>query len=155
MGYGVHRQAEHDVSGGNSNQRAHYLSHEIPGHLSPREVSEASVSQRDDRIQVGAGDGAEGQNEGDQRCTGSQSVREQGDRHVALGKAISHDARTNNGGQQKSGAQGFGGQFAHLLVMTSAVGAAAGLVRFLGANEGADKFVLDQRGDLVDVNPLG
>ncbi len=86
----------------------HDLRREVGRHLSPRQTTLARVRERDDRIEVGARDGSEGQDQRDERRARRHGVREERDGNVATGKTLTHDARAHDRGEQKRRPEPFG-----------------------------------------------
>ena len=64
--------------------------------------------QRDDGIEMGAGDRTEDGDEHDQDGAGRDGVAEERDGDVPAGQPLGHDAGTDDGGKQQRGAQRFG-----------------------------------------------
>jgi hypothetical protein len=61
---------------------------------------------------VSAGDGAKGQDEGDEGGPGGEGVGEQREGDVAGGQTFGHDAGAHDRAQQEGGREGFGGDAA-------------------------------------------
>ncbi len=93
---------EHDIGQPHADEGAHDLRGDINGHVPPGEASLARVGEGHGRIEMGARDRPERQDESDEPRTGRDGVREQGQGDVPAGKLVSHDAGTNHGRQEQS-----------------------------------------------------
>jgi hypothetical protein len=87
-----HRQAEHQVRGGDAGEAAGDLREDISRNFSPRQTTLRCIRDGDDRIKMSAGNWPECQNQGHQRRAGGQSVSQQSDGDVAIRQTLAHDA---------------------------------------------------------------
>jgi hypothetical protein len=100
------------VGGGDSGERACDLSGHVGGGLAPGEAAEGGVGESYGGVEVGSGDGAEGEDQGDQGGSGCEGVAEQREGDVPGGEALGHDARADDGAEQEGGADELGGEAA-------------------------------------------
>src|SRR5262249_52579490 len=68
--------------------------------------------QRDGRVEMRTRYAAQRQDDGHQRCPCGDGICQKSNGNVTAAQALSHDARANDGGEQKSGTQSFGSELA-------------------------------------------
>src|SRR5262245_20890080 len=83
------------------------LREDVAGNEFPGEAAERRIRHGDHGIEVSAGYRPERQDEGDERSAGGDGVREKRDRHVPAGEPLPHDARADDGGEEKRRSQRF------------------------------------------------
>ena len=98
------------MSGERSANAAGSLSETVGQHCRPRDAPFHGHCERDGRIQVRARDRLKCRDQRDQRRARCDRVGEQRQSHVAAGKSLRHDSRTDHRGNQKTGSEEFRGQ---------------------------------------------
>ena len=83
---------------------------EVEAGLASRDGAEAAVDEGHDRVEVGAGDGAECPNQSDEGAGSRSGVLEQLQADVVRREPAGHDPGPDDGDDQESGAEGFGNQ---------------------------------------------
>ena len=86
------RQREHDVRGGHADERARNLRDDVYRYVAPGERSVPGRDERHCRVQVGTRDRCKREDQGDQRGTRRDRVREQCESGVPAGEALAHYA---------------------------------------------------------------
>ncbi len=99
---------EHDVRRRDAGKGAADLGEHVRRHLAPRQPSLRGVRQGDRRVEVRAGDRAEGQDQRDEAGAGRERVGEQRDRDVPAREPLAHDARADDRGEEQGRAQRLG-----------------------------------------------
>ena len=74
----------------------------------PGNAALQSIGQRDRRVEVRSGDGAESENERYECGSGGDCVGEQGDGGIAAGQALTHDAGADDGADEEGCAEKLG-----------------------------------------------
>lgn len=105
---GVERFGEHQVCRRHAEERPGELSRHIDQRLAPAVPAAPKHRERHQRIEVGAGNAAEGEYQGDQADAGGHGIDQQRKRNVAAGQPLGGDAGTDDHGQQQRGADGLG-----------------------------------------------
>src|SRR5713226_2044279 len=60
---------------------------------------------------MGAGNGAQGEDQGNESSAGCDRIRQEGDRYTPAGEPLAHDARAHDRGEQERGADRFRSNF--------------------------------------------
>jgi hypothetical protein len=95
------RLAEHRVSDGDAGERPEHLGRDVDRDVAPPDAPLPGVGERHRGVEVRAGHRPEGQDQGHQPGAGRDGVRQERDRHVAAGEALSHDAGSDDGGEEE------------------------------------------------------
>ena len=103
-------QLKHQMSGNRSEDGSSDLGKDVRGSLAPGDSSFDCIRQRDRRIKVGAGDGAEAKNQGDKGRACRQRIGEQRDSSVAARELLRHDAGADHRGKEKGSSDSFRSQ---------------------------------------------
>ena len=104
------RQLEHEVGDHRSEAAADHLGDDVEPGVAGGDRAEQAVDDGDDRVEVGARDGAEHEDQPDQRPGGRRCVLEQLEADVAGRESAGHDPRTDHRDDQQGGAERLGGE---------------------------------------------
>ena len=106
------REGEHRVRGDRSGDAAGHLGRDVGEGVAPAQAAEAGVDERDDRVEVGAGDRPEHEDDREEAGRGRGGVLEQLQADVAGRELGGGDARPDHGGGEKRRAEELGEQAA-------------------------------------------
>src|SRR5207249_122031 len=104
------RRLEHGVGRRHAGECAGDLRRDVEWHFAPRDAALRSVGERHGGIEVRARDGAERQDQGHERRTRRQGVREKSDGDVASRQPFGHDPGAHDSCQQHGSPDTLGGQ---------------------------------------------
>jgi hypothetical protein len=141
-------QLEHEVREHRADAAADGLGDDVQAGVSGGHGAEESVDERDDRVEVGAGDRAEDEDQADERAGRGGGVLQELETHVVGGQAAGHDSRADDGDDQQRGAERLGGEAAGQ-VEAELAGAGLGLDREFGVG-GVQRIDHDASVSLVE-----
>jgi hypothetical protein len=101
VGDGHRRQGEHPVGEEDAGGRAGHLRNHIRTDLAPAQTPEHGVDDADHRVEVGAGQRSEGQDDRHQRGAGDEAVLEELEPGVVRAQALSGDPGADHGDEQE------------------------------------------------------
>ena len=108
--------AEHEMRGNHPEYPSRDLDGDVENGVARSDLAPYREGERHRRVEVRPGNRPEDQDEHDQRRPRGNGVPEQRDGVVSSGKALSHDAASDDDGEQERGAEGFGGEPAREIV---------------------------------------
>ncbi len=89
------------MGNGDAAERAHDLSSEIGGNITPRDSALTRIRERHRRIEVRARDRTERQDQCDEPSAGRDCVGEESDCDVSTRESLAHDPGTNDGREEQ------------------------------------------------------
>ena len=101
-------EVEHEVRDHRADARAGDLGDDVDAGVAGRSAAEDAVGERDDRVEVGARDRAEGEDQRDEPGAGRDRVLEQLEPDVVGRQALGGDARADDDRDEERGADGLG-----------------------------------------------
>ena len=104
------REGEHRVGRHCAGDAAGELGGDVGERVAPGESAEVRVDQRDDRVEVPAGDGAEHEDDREQAGSGGRGVLEQREPGVVGRELARGDAGADHDGREERGAEVLGEQ---------------------------------------------
>jgi len=104
---GVKRLAEHRMGESDAEKGAEHLRDDVGTGAGPAQPALPRVRERDGWIEVGTRDRSERENEGDEGGSRRNRIRKQCNGDVAAGQSFAHDARADDGGEEKRRADEF------------------------------------------------
>ena len=99
-------EIEHEVGNYGTQAAADDLRGHVRNELPSGQPAQDSVGQAHDRIEMGAGDGAECEDQRDQPRAGGDAVLEQLEADVVRREPLGEDARADDDGDEQCGADG-------------------------------------------------
>jgi hypothetical protein len=98
------------MRGGDSDKCSKYLRDQISRNIAPPDASLQGIGQCHYRIEVSAGDRAEGEDDGGQNYARCYRIREKSDSNIAAAQPLSHDSGPNDRREKQRRPQRFGNQ---------------------------------------------
>ena len=104
------REREHRVGRDGAGDAAGDLGGDVGEGVAPAQAAEAGVDEGDDRVEVGAGDRPEDEDEGEQARRSGRCVLKELEADIAGRELLRGDPRADHGGGEKRRAQELGEQ---------------------------------------------